>query len=54
VIVEMFEVDEAGLKSGRRRGYIAGEGKNDIERVCLFAEYGGSDCSCLLVAARRL
>jgi hypothetical protein len=31
----MFEVDEAGLKSGRRRGYIAGEARMILQKVCL-------------------
>jgi len=47
----MFEVDEAGLKLGRRRGYIAGEARMILQRFCL-SPSTGSDCSCLLVAAR--
>jgi hypothetical protein len=39
VIFEEFEVDEAALKSGRRRGYIGdGSGKDDIAATLLVSE----------------
>jgi hypothetical protein len=41
VIFEEFEVDEAALKPGQRRGYIGDEsGKNDIAETSLVSEYG--------------
>jgi hypothetical protein len=38
---EFFEVDEAALESGRRRGYIGGDefGKDDIAETLLVSEY---------------